>query len=541
MIGRSTQAVGVNPGASMEADGGKVPAAPEAVNVALGKRAIQSSITIFRSSKPGGAGATSGIKTGGLGFQTKFEWFPWWLLDLERRVSINRVVVFNREDAEADRARTLTVSLADDPAGPWVEVHRCDRAFGGIGRGDPLTLALSPPIEARYVRLHLNERTSLHLDEVEVYGSPVGPLPTAATGAAAPATDDFPAIGGGVRSWAEIWRERQMLELWGQKNKVDVDQILVRPMIFTQPQRAFNGSVEVLRIEPGGLWGNVFYAFLNGAMIARTLGCKAIELHGTHFIAPKLPIQIDGIDISMAGKEAVNGHTLSLSCYWPNGLETSMGQYKTDFAIDTIERFIKPIFSQYLKESGSLGEQTIVLHFRGGEIFAPGGTNNWYVQPPVSYYTRAVEFAIMNLAISHVHVVYQDKSNPAVDAVIEYLKRRMISFSTQSATTKRDIATILSAHHIVAAYGTFCEAISLLSSQVKSYFAFRSIKSQQKLSFWTQDRFDKILRAKRVRTFVIDDPDDSYTAKETWKNSPEQNEAIKSYPVEKLRLIEYFE
>ena len=64
------------------------------------------------------------------------------------------------------RAATLRVLLSQDDRN-WTEVYNnAGRLFEAV----PLGLNLKGT-RARYVRMQLNERTWLHLDEVEVYGS----------------------------------------------------------------------------------------------------------------------------------------------------------------------------------------------------------------------------------------------------------------------------------------------------------------------------------------------------------------------------------
>jgi hypothetical protein len=511
-------------------------------NVARGKPSRQSSTTLFRSSKPGGAGATSGLKTGGVGFQTRFEWAPWWIVDLLQIHNVTEVVVYNREDSAADRAASLSVCSAIDPAGPWVEIRRCYETFGGYLTDSPLRITLASPIPARYIRLHLNTQNTLHLDEVEVYGvladRPAGSASDLAYRSQSVVTG-LPAANDGVRAWDEIWTVTRNLESLGSRYGLNVEDILLRPTFHLDRDTDFDGSIDTLRVEAAGLWGNVFYAYFNACMIAQAMGCKAIELHTVHFEPPDLPIVVDGIRIGLVDKQASAGKTLALNCYWPRGFESVLEPYSAEFALDTIERYLRPIFSKYIAASGSLGARTIVLHFRSGEIFAPGGTNAWYVQPPASYYIRALEYARENLGVTAAHVVYQDKSNPALDVVLNHLSSSGIAFSVQSSTTFRDLTTIMSAHHIVSGYGTFCEAIALLSNRLESYFSFRRISSQRLLAFWAQHRLGELLNAKGIRTFVIDDPDDSYIKRESWTNSSEQIDLMSHYPIRKLRLMEY--
>jgi hypothetical protein len=528
-----------------EAGSRRLSAGAELPNVARGKRAIQSSYAPFRDArKPEGAGATGGVKTGGFGFHTEHERGAWWMLDLLDIFEIETILVFNREDAAAERASSLSVSLALDAAGPWVEVCKPGKLFGGVITGTPLTARLKPRIPARYVRLHLNEANMLHVDEVEVYASPMpvagaGPAPSFPLHLASMA---FPGRDGNTASWADevSWLLFQ--------NKYGVDLSTFRTRKHNQAEATlsghgdagFTGEVKTLRLIRYERFGNNFYQILNAAMLARAMNCTALQIPDIASAPDSLPISVDSLEIQPFSAQLPAEPALSASFFHPSGLENLLGAYEAAFAADTMTRFVYPVYEKYRAAAGSLDEHTIAMHFRGGDIFLPGPRHAWYVQPPAAFYIRALEYAVRRLGVSAAHLVFEDRTNPAVDAVIEHLIAAGIPYSLQSSSVFQDIVSLMSAHHLVAAYGTFSEASALLSPMVKNYFAFRNVSSQRLLNFWTQSRTADLLRAKNVRTFVIDDPDVSYIKPEGWENTPEQHEMIRSYPKEKLRLMERF-
>lgn len=143
------------------------------LNVGRGGLATQSSLS-SASTPEGAAGAVNGRKTGRFGFHTAVEDNPWWKVDLGALHMLDAIVLYNRLDAAQDRIRTLTISLSADGRS-WTDVyaHRHAPPFGGIrpykGQG-PLCLRLDNR-QARFVRLQCHEKTALHLDEVEIYGS----------------------------------------------------------------------------------------------------------------------------------------------------------------------------------------------------------------------------------------------------------------------------------------------------------------------------------------------------------------------------------
>jgi FkbM family methyltransferase len=136
-------------------------------NLALGRPASQSSRSEYsRPDDP--QGAVNGVRNGQFGFHTAFEESPWWQVDLGEVMPIGEIRIYNRVDQEAARARTLIVLVSDDNVA-WRCIHRQEgRPFGGVKRG-PLRV-LPERTAARFVRLQLQERQYLHLDEVEVYG-----------------------------------------------------------------------------------------------------------------------------------------------------------------------------------------------------------------------------------------------------------------------------------------------------------------------------------------------------------------------------------
>jgi FkbM family methyltransferase len=138
-------------------------------NLALNRRARQSSLSKWSHSDDA-QGAVNGIRTGRYGFCTDIEDNPWWEVDLGTSKPIAEIRVYNRlEDGWGDRARTLLILLSLDGSS-WWEVHnQAGRTFGGID-GRPLRAIFDSALTARFVRLQLNERQYLHLDEVEVYG-----------------------------------------------------------------------------------------------------------------------------------------------------------------------------------------------------------------------------------------------------------------------------------------------------------------------------------------------------------------------------------
>ncbi len=121
------------------------------------------------STQADAAGGCDGLKTGEWGFHTGDSTEPWWQVDLGDVAPLERVVIWNRREA-AERAARIRVLLSDDGE-VFRQVYQHDGSrFGGRANGSPLSVELKGNA-GRYLRLALDGRQFLHLDEVEVFGA----------------------------------------------------------------------------------------------------------------------------------------------------------------------------------------------------------------------------------------------------------------------------------------------------------------------------------------------------------------------------------
>ncbi|MCL2303886.1 MAG: discoidin domain-containing protein [Planctomycetaceae bacterium] len=125
------------------------------------------------------AGAVDGVKNGLYAFHTGQEPNPWWSVDLQKNVSIGRIVVYNRLDYEPGlhNADNLVILTSSDNKN-WTKVYaNPNKFFGGVAKDGvkegPLDIQFDPPIDARYVKLTIpsDKPIFFHLDEVEIYSA----------------------------------------------------------------------------------------------------------------------------------------------------------------------------------------------------------------------------------------------------------------------------------------------------------------------------------------------------------------------------------
>jgi hypothetical protein len=311
----------------------------------------------------------------------------------------------------------------------------------------------------------------------------------------------------------------------------------MRPEIFLAPEDARTGAVKVLRVQPYARFGNNFYQLLNAVMLARAMQCNVVEISGPGDGGVVAPAVIDGMSIRFHADAIPQESTLCGHFFIPDGMASLLRGYDTAFLADSITRYVRPVYARYIAACDVPAARVLTMHFRGGDIFYPNVQAFGYVQPPASFYLLALDYAVRRLAVHSVQLVFEDRSNPAVDVVIAALQARGMAFSVQSAALFEDVAALLGARHLVAAYGTFCEAAALLSPTIETYFAFRGASSQRHIKFWAQSRVADVLRFRGVRVCIISDLRGYITAG-SWRNTARQRELIRSYPMASLRLVE---
>lgn len=153
---------------------------PGLTNVAIRKPSKQSSIFAGEIGVSAGhrqGHGNDGFRSGACGFHTAFEQAPWWVVDLLDLCVIHEVHVYNRVDAPGVAERASNIALEISESGEvWDEILALDgNVFFGV-RGGPLVFKAERRLTARFLRIVSRVPTLLHLDEVEIYGTPASAL-----------------------------------------------------------------------------------------------------------------------------------------------------------------------------------------------------------------------------------------------------------------------------------------------------------------------------------------------------------------------------
>jgi hypothetical protein len=333
---------------------------------------------------------------------------------------------------------------------------------------------------------------------------------------------------------------RSFASVWGLDFEALANEDISAPYCIEREGDApFDGNPHALQVFALGRFGNRFYQLLNATMIARRLGCREIRLDGPVADVVGLPRLIRGIRFVQGDDHPIDRAVLRGIFISYRGFDRLIEPLDPWFIRDTIDNLIMPLFWPPTRRS--LGEHVIVLHFRAGDVFSGAGTwvPSHYVMPPASFYTGAVEYARARLGVTEVRIVYEDRGNPAIAAVEDYLGRAAIPFISQSGTLRQDSSTMRAAAHLVIPYGSLGEAIALMSTRLRSLFSFRQTESHDWLYRRPQSLLEVVLqRAKGVRTFVTADRGGGYIPPFGWEATAEQLALIRDYPSEALEIRE---
>lgn len=174
--------------------------------------------------------------------------------------------------------------------------------------------------------------------------------------------------------------------------------------------------------------------------------------------------------------------------------------------IEKVISILRSIF--IIKKALVLDPKDVVLHIRSGDIFDryphPG-----YIVPPLSYYINILDNNVFNKVI----IITEDTRNPVINKLIELYPN--IIYKKQSLVD--DIQTILGAHNVVMSVGTFIPSLLLFSDNIKNVYKSSYINN---------------LFINNNNINIHNTDLDEYRSKMSpWKNTPEQQDIILTFPV----------
>jgi hypothetical protein len=167
-------------------------------NIARGKAATQSSLSEWSrgaSLEKDAQGAVDGKPDGTRKFHTAREENPWWQVDLGLKARLNEIRIFNTQHPSSISFKTFRISVSPDGR-DWTEIDRktSDDPVGGADGKPYIWRRKKRPVAGRFVRVTMLGEGSLHLDQVEVYGTPFNQPEVTLPAPAVSTTQNFSSI-----------------------------------------------------------------------------------------------------------------------------------------------------------------------------------------------------------------------------------------------------------------------------------------------------------------------------------------------------------
>ena len=285
--------------------------------------------------------------------------------------------------------------------------------------------------------------------------------------------------------------------------------------------------LEALHIKPFGRFGNLLVQIGHALDVARFLGIDTIY-YDVAAQAPGVfevsrPVEIDGMKLiaidhrSPPREKTLSGTFWSLHFLIPE----DVGEPFTRDVVASQKLF--DLLSDDVRNNlVTLQPSDIIAHFRGGDVFK-NNFNLDYTQPPFAFYRKAIEDAAEAYG-GTVHIVCEDKLNPAVDATISWLESGGKRFELYSGELRDDLKVMFAARAIVASYGTFVSAVMKLSPNVRSVFCFDNA--------WVTRDQERFRPDVDVRRYI--DARGAYTKHGEWRATDEQVSLILTYDIESI-------
>lgn len=428
---------------------------------------------------------------------------PWWRLDLQAWYPVDRIILRNRRKSRYwARAKSVRVEGSDDNEN-WVTLHSGTVSFGASD-DDALVIPLAGRIPLRYIHISLDETAVLHLNRIEVL----------------------------VRS--EVLRDRDLMDSIGidfsHLTRFSTGQKKAESysVLHAGPAPAVDAPVRGLKVVRAGRFANNVFQMAQAIQIAQRSNLDFVQMLDSPLFDFSREVEHEGLAILPADAPLAGASPVVVGdFFFTSRLGRALGRRrKTIFArenVETVRSHLRP----YLRvpDLPLLADDELVLHVRSGDLFG-AKPHSGYGQPPVAFYTQAIEQARLN-GFARVRVVAEDRLNPVVDALEAYLTSVELPFTMQvGGDLASDVATLLAARGLVFGVGTFGHAISMLSARIEVVFeASRG------------DRYRTLFPELEIYSFQISK--ERYSPFLHWTRSPEQLREMVEYPSDLIRVARW--
>lgn len=208
---------------------------------------------------------------------------------------------------------------------------------------------------------------------------------------------------------------------------------------------------------------------------------------------------------------------------------------------DLARSHVRPLLDPALWQAAPSHE--LVVHLRGGDVFAEGPVHPLYFQPPLAFYRRCVAAERAAGRAEAVRIVSEDRRNPCLAPLVEWLARQGVACAVQTSDFASDLATLLSARHLVASLSSLMGAVALLSRHLEAVYTFHDgLPAARPRATLFPGRPASGLERCGIRHRNVVDGEahlagGGYLGDGIWRNTPEQRARMLAYPDAALTLV----
>ena len=332
------------------------------------------------------------------------------------------------------------------------------------------------------------------------------------------------------------WRADQKLAQFAARYGFDHGTLSGSRNFHIEAGTGFHGKVDVLRVTEVGRFGNIVLQLLHAITLARHIGVRKIEIFPFIGGPPEGLYDVGGLEVEVGEKKKSHQPTLVGPFCHSSDFGTVLRGDLLAGATDVIAQVLRPLLIHLLEPIRELPVDQIVINLRGGDIFDGPVIYSWYVQPPASFYVEAAINARQMFGICRVTLVAQDRLNPALNVTIRRLTEEGFDVTFQCEGFLADLRLIMQARHLVAPFGTFCEAIAMLSTSLRSYTAFRQFESHRHEHFGRDCLLLQVLREHGVVPIRIKDFAHDYIPPLHWNRTASQIKLMRDFPSDHLTV-----
>ena len=162
----------------------------------------------------------------------------------------------------------------------------------------------------------------------------------------------------------------------------------------------------------------------------------------------------------------------------------------------------------------------LTVHIRSGDIFEKENPHPGYWQPPLDYYTEAIDQENPRT----VTLVFENTANPVIPPLLEWLNLRDIQYRLADGPIEEAIRELFTARKVVAGRGSFLAPVMALSGSLRKLTAF----SDNRYFDLPQMKDMHAGRKEKIRLTVV--PAGDYRPLVSpWRNSLDQRDLMLRY------------